>query len=280
MTGAGVRATAHPFGVLPKATAIFMRDAKLALSYRANFILNLGGVAVSVVIAYFISLAVGSNASARLGIPGLTYFDYLAINLAFVRFQSTALMSFADVMRDGQTSGTLEVTLATPTGLSTLVLSAGLWAFTFTTIQTIIYLVVASFFGLSLTHANMFTLLVALVLTIASSSPLGVLAAAMAVHFNKTGPMDFFVGATTTLFGGIYLPLTALPAIMQWCGWLLPITHALAALRAALSGRTVYEAGSDVLWLTVATMILIPFSLFVFAAAVRRAKVDGTLGHY
>jgi ABC-2 type transport system permease protein len=273
------------YGSLPivrvgsKAAAIFMRDARLALSYRASFILTLAGVGISVVVAHFISLAAGKHPSLQLE-AGMTYFDYLAINLAFVRYQSTALISFAEVIRDSQTAATLEVTLATPTGLPTLVLSAGLWAFTFTSLQTIVYLFCATFFGLSLSHMNLATLALVLFLTIVCSSPLGVLAAAMAVRYNKTGPIDFFVATTTTVFGGIYIPLTALPLFMQWCGWALPITHALAGLRAALRGDSIFQASGDIVWLAAATAILLPLSLNVFAAAVKHAKVNGTLGQY
>lgn len=269
-----------PTAVLSKVRAIFVRDAKLALSYRANFLLTLAGTAISVTLAYFISLAAGPNTRLNFGVPGLSYFDYLAINMAFVRFQSTGLTSYAEVVRDNQTAGTLEVTLATPTGLPTIVLSAGLWAFTFSAVQAVIYVVVATFFGLNVSHVNLWALVVILLLTVISSSPLGIIAAAMAVTFNKTGPVDFVVSTTTWVFGGIYLPLTALPPFVQYVGWCLPVTHALGALRAAMHGNSLAETSGDVVWLSVATAVLLPISLWLFALSVRRAKIDGTLGHY
>lgn len=266
--------------VLAKVRAIFIRDTKLALSYRTNFILQLAGVGVSAVAAYFISLVVGSGSRMNFGSPGMTYFEYLAINLAFQRFQSTGLSTYAEVIRDNQTAGTLEVTLSTPTGLPTIVLSAGLWAFLFSTMQAAVFIAVASLFGLQLTHTNLLTLFVLLLLTVLSSTPLGVIAAAMVIVFKKTGPVDFVMGMAMTIFGGIYIPLSALPVVMQRIGWTLPITHALNGLRAALHGESLTQISAEIVWLSVAITILFPLSLYAFAIAVRHAKFDGTLGQY
>ena len=57
-----------------------------------------------------------------------------------MRFQTAALNSFAEAIRDGQLTGTLEVVLATPTTLPVLVLSSAVWSFTLTAMQTGVYL--------------------------------------------------------------------------------------------------------------------------------------------
>jgi ABC-type polysaccharide/polyol phosphate export permease len=269
-----------PQVALAKVWAIFVRDARIALSYRANFFVQLASVAVSVVIAYFISIVAGHSVKVTVGTVTMSYFDYLAVNLAFVRFQSTGVASYAEVIRDSQTAGTLEVTLSTPTSLPIIVLSAGLWAFTFATLQSIVFLAVAMLFGLDLGHVDIATLLVFLVLTMISSSPLGVAAAALAMYFKKTGAIDFAVGTLTMIFGGVYLPLTALPPIMQWIGWSLPITHALGGLRAALAGLSIAQVWGEVVWLLAASMLLLPLALWLFSVSVRRAKIDGTLAQY
>jgi hypothetical protein len=63
-------------------------------------------------------------------------------------------------------------------------------------------------------------------------------------------------------------------------GWLLPITHALNGFRAAAAGVPLRDAAPDAVWLLVASLILMPFSLWVFAKAVGKARVDGTLSMY
>ncbi|HEY6234775.1 MAG TPA: ABC transporter permease [Candidatus Elarobacter sp.] len=261
--------------------AIFRRDAVVALSYPGNFALQWLGIVVEVVIAWYISrLVPPSTKFDPAGLVAVSYFQFLAINSAFVHFQSAALNSFAESIRDAQLTGTLEIVLATPTRLTTLVLSSAVWSFTFTTMQTGLYLVVAVLFGLDLSHVNFLTTLVFLALTVAAVSPLGVLAAALSMVIKKTGPIEWLSTSSAALFGGVYLPLRALPYALQVIGWCLPITHALNGFRAAAAGIPLREAAPDAVWLLVAALILMPFSLWVFAKAVQKARVDGTLSLY
>ena len=266
-------------GTMHRAFAIFVRDARLALAYPASFWLQWLNILVSIAMAFFLARLFGS--SPKFGFHGpASYFFFLTVNLAFVRFQQTALMSFAQAIRDAQTAGTLEVILATPTRLPVIVLSAGLWAFGFTALQTAVYLGVAVLFGLDLAHANIGAAVLFIMLTITCLSTVGVMAAAAVMTFKQVGPLDFMMAGATNLFGGVYFPLSILPLPLQVIGWLLPITHALSGIRGALHGASFAQLAPDALWLSVATIILLPVSLVIFGHAVRRAKVDGTLGQY
>ena len=105
--------------------AIFRRDARVALSYPGNFALSWISIVVQVVIAWYISrLIPPSTKFSPTGAVAMSYFQYIAINTAFVRFQTAALNSFAESIRDAQLTGTLEIVLSTPTRLNTLVLSS------------------------------------------------------------------------------------------------------------------------------------------------------------
>jgi ABC-2 type transport system permease protein len=232
------------------------------------------------VIAWYIGHLVGPSTKFGFGGTVGTYFQYLAINSAFVRFQTAALNSFAEAIRDGQLAGTLEVVLATPTTMPEVVLASGVWSFAFTGMQTAFYLVVATFFGLDLSHVNLLTAAAFLVLTVAAVSPLGVLAAALSMVIKKPGPIEWISMASASLFGGVYIPLSELPSWLQVIGWCLPITHALNGFRAAAAGVTVNAMLPDLLWLLLATIVLMPISLWLFGKAVDKARVDGTLAMY
>jgi ABC-2 type transport system permease protein len=266
---------------LSKVGAIFRRDAIVAFSYPGNFALSWMGIVIEVVIAWYISrLVPASPKFSASGGVAVGYFQYLAINSAFVRFQAAALNSFAESIRDAQLTGTLEIVLATPTHLPTLVLSSAVWSFTYTTLQTALFLGIAVMFGLDLTHVNFLTAIVFLILTVGAVSPLGVLAAALSMVIKKTGPIEWISTSSAALFGGVYLPLRYLPYWLQVAGWMLPITHALNGFRAAAAGVPLQSVASDAVWLLVASLVLMPFSLWVFAKAVRKARVDGTLSMY
>jgi ABC-type multidrug transport system permease subunit len=263
-----------------RVAAIFKRDALVTLSYPGNFALEWIGIIVQVVTAWYISKLIPSSKDFSANGAAASYFQYIAVNTAFVRFQSAALYSFAESIRDAQLTGTLEIVLSTPTRLNTLVLSSALWSMTYTVLQTIVYLSISVAFGLNLSHVDVLTGLVFLVLTVTSVAPLGVLAAALAMIIKKTGPVEFVSTASATLFGGVYLPLNRLPGWLQVIGWLLPITHALNGFRAATSGVPLAAVAGDAWWLLVASAILMPLSLWIFARSIDKARVDGTLSMY
>jgi ABC-2 type transport system permease protein len=269
-----------PSAPLARVGAIFRRDAIVAISYPGNFALSWISIGVEVVIAWYISTLIHPSAKFGGGGQVTSYFQYIAINFAFVRFQTAALASFAEAIRDGQLTGTLEVVLATPTTLPVLVLSSGVWSFVLTALQTSVYLLIAVAFGLDLSHVNPGTAAVFLALTVAAVSPLGVLAAALAMVIKKTGPVEWLSASSASLFGGVYIPLTSLPWALQAIGWCLPITHALNGFRAAAAGVPLPAVLGDAVWLAVSAIILMPLSLWIFVRAVNKARVDGTLAMY
>jgi lipooligosaccharide transport system permease protein len=154
------------------------------------------------------------------------------------------------------------------------------WSFALTAMQTGVYLLVAMAFGLNLSHLDPLTAVVFLVLTVAAVSPLGVLAAALAMVIKKTGPVEWISVSSANLFGGVFVPLASLPVALQFIGWCLPITHALNGFRAAAGGVPLGHVAADAIWLLGASIVLTPLSLWLFVRAVNKARVDGTLAMY
>ena len=263
-----------------KTRAIFVRDARIALAYPATFWGNWISIAGQVVTFYFIAKLVGGSQSFGLAGHPATYFDYVAVNLAFVRFQNVAIHSFQQAMRSQQMIGTLEVLLATPTSLPLMILSSGLWAFVLTIAQIIFFLAIAVGLGLQLAHLNVATALVFLVLTALAMSPIGVLSAASIMTFKQEAPTSLMFAGFGALLAGVIFPVDRLPHALQLVSWLIPITHSLNGIRGAVAGASLAQLAPDAIWLGVMTIALGPLSLWAFSRAVRRAKVDGTLGDY
>ncbi|HXF33966.1 MAG TPA: ABC transporter permease [Candidatus Acidoferrales bacterium] len=263
-----------------KLWAVFVRDSNLAFSYDINFWLQWVGCFVEIGIVYLIGSLVPP--SPKFGFDGRPhpYFGYLITNIAFLRFQTVAVSAFALAIRDAQTFGTLEIVLSTPTSLSFIVLSSGAYAFSFQLVQTLLILVIATFLGLDVSHINVLTFVVFVLLMIAAVAPIGVIAASATMVFKKSGPVEFFLTSMTQLFGGVYIPVKSLPLLLQPIGMLIPVAHALNGLRGGLEGASLAQLWPDVAWLCGLSLVFVPISLWLFSAAVNRAKHDGTLGQY
>ena len=265
---------------LRKARAIFIKDWRLTRAYAGNFARSYITIAGQVLTFYFISKLVGR--SSTFGVDGrvVPYFDYVAVNLAFLRFGDAAIGSFQRALRGDQMMGTVEAVLATPTGLPLLILSSSLWSFANTVLQIALFLGISAALGLDLSHVNVLTAAAFLALTACALSPLGVLGAASIMAFKQQPPTSLLVGGIASLLGGALFPVEKLPHWLQAISWLLPITHALRGLRGAVGGATFFTYREDALWLGIMALVFLPLSLAIFGYAVRRAKLDGTLGDY
>jgi ABC-2 type transport system permease protein len=82
------------------------------------------------------------------------------------------------------------------------------------------------------------------------------------------------------MVGGMMYPVSVLPGPLRFLARLIPVTYSLEGMRAALLAG----AGWRELWPSIAALllfaaILIPLSFLVFAWALRRTKITGTLTH-
>jgi len=209
------------------------------------------------------------------------YFAYALVGLVFARFQAVALESFATAVRTDQTAGTLEAMLVTRASVPAIVFSASAWSFAFAGIQVIVYLIFgAVLFGVDLHRADVPAALVALILAVAATSPIGILVAASVVAFRQGNSLLSVIAGATSLLSGVFYPVAVLPHPLQVCAAILPATHALNALReAVLLGAGITAISPHLSILLAFAAIGIPLALTAFVVAVGHAKRVGSLSY-
>jgi ABC-2 type transport system permease protein len=262
--------------------AFLKRDFRVEISYRFSFFLQFFNVFFSIALFYFLASFMGEAAAPYLEPYGGDYFAFVLIGIAFAGYFGVGLSSFADSLRQAQTTGTLEAMLTTPTSLSTIIISSSLWSYLMTTFRVALYLFIgAVFLDVDLGNGNYPLALLVLILTIISFSSLGIIAASFIMVLKRGNPITWFFNATSNLLGGIYYPITVLPTWLLFLSYLLPITYALRAMRLTLlQGETLSSLWPDILALILFCLILLPASLIAFSYAVRKSKIDGSITHY
>jgi ABC-2 type transport system permease protein len=179
-------------------------------------------------------------------------------------------------------TGTLEALLVTQTEIPTIILSSSLYSFIFTSFRVIAFLILGSlFFGMNISHANYFTGIIVLILTITSLSSFGILSASFVMIFKKGDPTTWLLMSVSWFLGGVYYPISVLPEWLHKLSYLLPITHSLEGMRMSLlKGSSLQEILPNVLALLAFTIFILPLSVMVFRYAVDQAKRNGSLTQY
>ncbi len=264
--------------------AFLARDWRLELSYRMQFFLRVLSILIVVTTLFFISKIFTGFADPRFS----QWRDPLAAwltGLAVLNYFMTGFSSLANAIRQEQVQGTLESVLMTPISVPTVIVASSAWDFVQATFFSSLYL----FFGwlfFDVHYRGSFLLaLMFLVLTTVVLSCLGILSASFAMVFKRGDPFGIFLGTGSALFSGVFFPTQL---INQYAGSgvasisrALPPTYGLDGIRRVLiEGQSLRDVQQPLIMLLIFLIVLLPFSLWVFGRAVRKAKREGSLIQY
>ena len=265
-----------------KPLAFIWRDFINEATYKLAFIIQFFSIFISVLTLFFLSRLLGDVGLFHLEPYGGNYFAFVLIGIAFFSYLGVSIREVSKVIREGQMLGTLEALLVTQTSIPTIIISSTLYSFIWATFQVLAYLLLGTLlFGLTLGNANILSALSILLLTIISFSSIGIISASFVMVLKKGDPVAWVIGAVSGLLGGVYYPISVLPAWLQKISYLLPITYSLEAMRLALlKGYSLRDLSANIFVLIGFSVTMLPLSILIFKYAVKRAKTDGSLTHY
>ena len=258
--------------------AFLVRDVTMAVSYRLDFLMQIGRTIFPLLVLYLPAKLMGDVESTR-EYGGFVPFS--VIGLGMMNFFMASYGSFAGSIRSEQGVGTLESVLMTPASVPALVVASSTWSFLWSLVSAVIFIGGgALLYNIPLQGSFSLALVLVAVTTLVFAS-MGVLSASFVMVWKRGDPIGPLVGVMFFLIGGVIYPTKVLPHWIAVISELLPITHAVRALRAVLlQGKTLSDVAADFAVIVGFAALLVPVSLFVFGRAVRRATREGTLLQY
>jgi ABC-2 type transport system permease protein len=263
--------------------AAFTRRELAAMSgYRAYFVTRVAGFASVVIGLVFFARFVGASSNPHLAAYGGNYLGFAAIGFLVAQLQQVGVDGLARRVRTAQIMGTLEAEMATPAPPWMVLGATPVYEFGGAALRSAAYLWGATVLvGLALPRTNALTLLVSVPLVLAAFAGLGLVTASSTMLVRRSNPVTLVLGSLSFFVSGVVYPVTVLPPWLQSAGKLLPLTHALRVLRGAfLLGASPVAVADSLVALGVFAAVLIPLGAAMFAYALRRARVDGSLTHY
>lgn len=265
---------------IPRAIlALAYRDYAVNRTYRLGFILDFGFGFANLVVFYFISRTVqGVGDLDRLnGAP--SYFAFVAIGIALSGVITAAAAGLAQQLREEQLSGTLEMLVVQPVGISGLAIGLAAWPFAFAMLRAALYILVGGgLLGISFRETDWFGFVVVLITAAAAFSGLGIFLGALVLVVKRGGAVVGLLVFVLGALSGAYFPLAVLPGWLEAIGTVLPTQHAFSGLRNATFIGTDW-AGSALVLLAFAA-VTVPLALLAFHFALRHTRRAGTLNQY
>src|SRR6266702_1005667 len=165
--------------------------------------------------------------------------------------------------------------------LSAFVLFSSLYPILRAIFDAGLYVLGGVMFGLSLARVDLLAVALLFFLSVLAFNSIGILSATFTLVFKRGDPLLWLVAGLSWLLGGVFYPVEVLPRFLQHAGQLLPITHALTGMRAALlRGPPARELLPQIGALAVFGLVGLPVSVLAFHFGVRWANVTGTLSHF
>ncbi|HJZ49037.1 MAG TPA: ABC transporter permease [Roseiflexaceae bacterium] len=261
--------------------AFVVRDFREDSSYKIGFLFRVATAVINVAIYYFIASAFGSAAAPYLSIYSGNYFAFVIIGVAFSEYLAIGIGAIGESIRQGQTTGTLELMLLSPTRLVVTLLSSSLWSYVFATLRVVVYLIVGVALGMRIDQANVLFALLSLVVAIVSFNALGLFSASVIILMKRGDTLGWALRVSSLVLSGVYYPVEVLPGWLRALGQLLPLTHALELLRRSLLlGEGFGQLWSELLILAGLTIVLLPLGVLACHLAIQVARTDGSLSHY
>lgn len=277
-------AATRSLGLLSRALivpgAFFERDRRIETSYRAGLLLRIASALVTVGMFFFLG-RVFDRAAPGLTDVGGSYFAFVLIGIVAQEFLSQSVGTFGGALRESQTTGTLELMLLGPSRLGTLLISSTLWLHASAALGALAYLLFGVALGVDLSHLDLPATVLGTVLMIVGFTGMGLLAGASVLVIKRGNPLGWALRGASVVLAGTLYPVSVLPVPLQVLGATLPMTHALTVLRGALlEGRGIVELATPFALLAVTSLGFLAIGLGAFAAAIRHARVDGSLAQY
>lgn len=263
--------------LLDKTWAVLRRDFLIATRYRAALFVTLAGGMVEIAGLYFLSTAIGPGFRPE----GMDSYSFLLVGTGLYTFLLMAISSFLSAIHDAQQAGTLEVLMTTSTSPSMLLLLSAISSFAGNGVTFLAYLVA----GLLLAGTRLGQMIIlpccaVMGLSIGIAAAIGIATAGVQLMVQKGTGIVWLLGSAAWLLTGAMFPVSALPHWLQNVALLIPMTHSLTAMRIALfSGGFPTSLLRELMILAVFAVVLLPVSLWFFTAALRRARLNGTLAY-
>ena len=268
--------------LLHKSWAFITKDFRIESGYKLNFLMRIAESLMILIFFYFLSALMTSHNGGALGRYGGRYFPFALIGLAVARYFDLTLRMFSDSIRLAQVTGCLEAMLSSQTNCVAVVLMSSLYSLISGAVQLCVILVAGAFlFGADLSRMNVPATLLVVLLSIATFVAFGVLSAAAIVWLKKGDPITWIVGGAGSILGGAYFPITVMPGWLQKVSLVIPIRYSLDALRLTmLEGYSLVMVARPLITLTAIVTVLLPASLWLFAATIQKGRKEGTLIEY
>jgi ABC-2 type transport system permease protein len=220
----------------------------------------------------FLALLLAYRISGQTAVPEEQVVGFLIVSTVAIGAWDATVWSCGFGLQMDAFAGTLPSVLASPSNRIAVVLGYGAGDLVISIPSVLITLLIGLGFGATFDVASPALALVCLLAVFASALAIGVACSGLFILSRNANPLANFLQTPVYILAGFYFPRSVLPDWLEPVGAVLPITHALEALRSSLlAGAGWADLGSKL------ALALLTSFLFLVLGVVSLRRVDHEL---
>jgi len=251
--------------------AVLRRDWAIERTYPLRLLLVMLGTATFAAGLFYVGKLVVDPPQLE-GYTG-GYFDFVIVGLAVTSFAAVGLHSFSNSLMSEQSTGTIDLLLASPASRASMLGGLFLFPFLLASAEFLALLV----FGVGVIGSGLPVVL----LTTATFAAIGIATGGILLIAKRGDPVSGPIMQLTMLLSGTVYPVAVLPGPVRILAWCLPATWGVQATRDLLLGGAGWrDVLPEVAVLIGFVIVMMPLALWAFRSCVGPARRHGLLGSY
>ena len=261
----------------------FIKDFKIALSFKGQFIFSIISIFSSVFFVYiFSNLFNGDN--PVMDKYGGSYFVFLFVGIVSAEITLVFLNTMPSKVREYQLTGIFEELLVSGRRPEAIIFGTLLYPFVFQIFRYVIYLslFIAVYPESHILNNFGFSSLIALILLIISLLGISFISTGFTVLFKNPSVINRVYLLATSILSGIAYPVELLPKFLILLGEIIPTTHFLKIVRFDLTAGNANAdlVNTSIIVLLFMSLFFICIGIYVLNKAIRLSKLNGSLLSY
>lgn len=266
-------------------TANIQTQFKAWIFFVPNWILNVCGIVVQVIIFFLMAKYVGAGSIAAE--YGGSYSSYLLVGLLINRLLYVSMYSYFNAYANGFWGSIFDLFNSHPLGVSGYVTGYVAFEHCRAFLEAVVYAVAIMLFTNLNFHVDDWKVLIAVgLLSLFTISGIGMISASTFTILNAKqfgSPIAWIVSILVQLTSGLYFPVSYVPKWAHPFGTILPQTYIYDAARRILISRASIADSvlqHDLYVLSIMAVILLPLGFILLRASLKSGEMKGGLSRW
>ena len=259
----------------------FLKDFKIAISYKAQFAFSIISIFITILTFFLISKLVDSGNSIYLK-EYSSYMFFLIFGVISAEISMILITNPSKNIREMQLTGVFEELIASGKNISAIILSTFIYPIVWLSLRVMVYIIAGVFiFNIELSSLSYITIISSLVFAI-SMIGVGLISISSVITIKSGNYIGTMYLSISSLLGGVAYPISVVPEKIRFMSDLLPTTHFLNIFRldAINADLSFTEISNDFRLLLFLSLLFFSFGLYLLKISIKIAKKHGSLLFY